>query len=204
MDKNEEKLFDLLNHKEYDQLNIEEKDFVNHFIGEEKYVKRRLIIKSASMAFEKENKVSPKPLPLPRNSASSGFFQKQIPLYYALTGVAVTLIFMIGLIPFFSNTEMIKKEVQVVQNDTVEVIRQVHDTIFQEKEVLVYIEKETRTTTNEYVKCQREEERLLETGTAALPPINTEDLNNKGISLANDSSSKLIPEPELFNHFLKN
>lgn len=201
MDKKEEKLFDLLNHKEYDQLNIEEKTFVNQFIGEEMYVKRRSILKSASMAFENEDKVAPKPLPLPTKTVSSGVFQKQIPIYYALTGIAATLIFMIGLIPFFSNTEIIKKEVQVVHNDTVEVIQQVHDTIFQEKEVLVYIEKEVNTTTNEYVKCQREEERLLETGTATLPPINTEDMSNKGISLANDSSSKLIPEPVLFNHF---
>lgn len=188
----EQKLFELLESKRFEELSDIERIFVSENCGKEEYKIRRQIIEQAEM-FE-DSAREPRPLLLPVTSNNKGIM---IPLYQVLIGVAALLIFFFSIWP--------REEIDIRHSSTEE--QQKIDTIYQTK--LIYdtitryipqiqmVEKIIRDTVLVFIPSTVDSEvpRLLDVNnTTALPDLTKDNLQNNGKSLKEDGMSfSLLP-----------
>ena len=187
----ETKLFDLIESKDFSDLNQADKIFVLEQISIEDYEFQRQIISEAKNV-EKEN-LKPRPLQIPVNEKVSN--GKVIPLYQAILAVASVVILFILIWP--KNEIITKNPIQLSENDTIIQTKVIHDTFVKYVPEIKYIEKNNPQTKIEYVTIYEqktsEEPRLLEvTQSLNLPPITKESIQKKGNTLKEDQSSKCI------------
>lgn len=188
---NETRLFDLIESYAFLDLNAEDKHFVLEQITQEEYEFQRQII-HASAELE-EVQVRPKPLLVPIiNKSANG---KVIPIYQALIAVASVIVVFLILWP--KNEVIDKAAIQLSENDTIIQTKIIHDTFVKYVPKIKYITKNSPETKIEYVtiyKSKTEEvPKLLEVAQSLnLPQITRETIQNRGNSLKEDQSSKLI------------
>lgn len=183
----EERLFDLLETKNFGELTIEEKSFVLSFLTEENYTFQRRILMEASEGSIVLPEV--KPLSLP---ASKKQF-KTIPLYQAVLAVAAVVLLFILIWP--QNTIVSTSNQIIKKTDTVFVAQDIiHDTIVKFVNLgktVVHVHDTIQTLITQ-LQAPATETRLLEVqNNFNLPALSTELFVSKGISLKEDSSFTL-------------
>ncbi|MCH2234548.1 MAG: hypothetical protein MK078_09870 [Crocinitomicaceae bacterium] len=186
LNNNEERLFELLESKDFGQLNEAEKKFVSEHSSEADYrIQRKIILDLGD-----DNGVDVKPLPLMLPNNNTG---KVVPLPWFIGSVAAMFLLGIFAVSAFYNQEVITQIEYITQVDTLEIEKHVYDTIYQEKEVVKYYENKVYLSSEAPTQCDREEPRLLETE-STFEFVNIEDLNleNKGKSINEDESRELI------------
>jgi hypothetical protein len=188
-EENNSRLIDLLEGKDFNELSVQERNWVLSQISEEEYSKQRLLILDLSDALKPEDdNLIPAPLVLPSKGAI-----RTIPLYQAAMSVAAMALLLISIFSLFGNqTEIINNTEYIVKHDTVEVEKTIYDTVFQTIEKKIYISKEVAVPA-ENTECYIEESRLLESNPSInLPTINLVEIENTGTSLKDDATAILI------------
>ena len=194
LNKIELELQSLLNEKNFDELNQNQKDFVLKHSSKEDYILERNVILNASSIFENEETIVPAPLIIPKENSKS--INTTIPLWQTISYV-VTAACMVYF--FFPRTNIInttsKGETQyITQTDTVktEVIKR--DTVYQYKtiEKPIYIEKIVYVDQAVAINCTPEEPKLLNVPQSNSVSLNLSDIETKGNSLENDNTTSLL------------
>ena len=194
LNKIELELQSLLNEKNFDELNQNQKDFVLKHSSKEDYILERNVILNASSIFENEETIVPAPLIIPKENSKS--INTTIPLWQTISYV-VTAACMVYF--FFPRTNIInttsKGETQyITQTDTVktEVIKR--DTVYQYKSIEkpIYIEKIVYVDQAVAVNCTPEEPKLLNVPQSNSVSLNLSDIETKGSPLENDITISLL------------
>ena len=94
---NEQSLQDLLHTKNYTELTKAEQNLVLSLITQNEYEIERQVILAAPSIFEEENRTIPLPFIVP--PTSKGVLLDEMPVYQSLLAVAVTIIFMLLILP---------------------------------------------------------------------------------------------------------
>jgi hypothetical protein len=177
LNSHEEQLFDLIESKDYDALTASEKVLVDRYVSETEFTTRRTLLKNAAIVFEDEPLVVPKPLII-RPEKPATLLNRSIPLYQVLLAAAVITL-LILVIPFNrAENEHIQTE-YIVQHDTVEVEKLVHDTVISIREKKVPVEKIVYVPDPNSPSYTEDEPRLFEPGSGfELPPLQPTDLTN--------------------------
>ena len=194
LNKIELELQSLLNEKNFDELNQNEKKFVLKHSSKEDYILERNVILNAYSIFEDEETIVPAPLIIPKENSKG--INTTIPLWQTISYV-VTAACMVYF--FFPRTNIInttsKGETQyITQTDTVktEVIKR--DTVYQYKtiEKPIYIEKTVYVDQAVAVNCTPEEPKLLNVPQSNSVSLNLSDIETKGSPLENDITISLL------------
>lgn len=120
----EERIYDLIEQKEFDALTSEEKAFVLTYLDEQSYRFQRALLLDAQNSTK--SIPTPKPLVLPRKEG------KTIPMYQAVLTVASVIVFFLFFMPKKEETIRTIYKQAPVQVST----QTIHDTILQVKEVI--------------------------------------------------------------------
>jgi hypothetical protein len=188
LNNDEERLFDLLENKDHDQLTEEELAFVSRHLSLTEYVLQRRMIVEAGAVYPT---VPPaQPLVLPANR----FTRKTVPLYQAIAAVAATIALFLSLWPGATppGSDSAGADKQLSHTDTVIRTQIVLDTVIR---YVRYRDKQpavagTNTTQDKVV--QASQLRVLDAAPIALPEITEELVRTKGSSLKDDSASRAI------------
>ena len=199
----EERLFELLESKQFEELTDDERTFVLENCGASEYkIQRQLIVEAGKLDDEDHE---PLPLLLPVTSATNNKGGIMIPLYQVLIGVAALLIFFFSIWPK-NNPELInhaKNEQQRI--DTIYQTQLVYDTIVQLIPQIQVVEKIIRDSVMIFMPSTiiTEIPRLLDVKpSTALPDLTQANLKNKGKNLKEDDVYlDLLP---VGGHFLNN
>lgn len=200
INKDETKLFDLIESKDFSELTRTEILFVKLHISMEDYNLQRRILKDSASIFENDNE--PLPLLIPVNMDKRK--NKTIPLYQALLAVASVCIFFFTIWPS-NNQENSTGEnfISSIKPDEIIQKEYIHDTIVKYVNQVKIVEKVVIDTVKELVtetKYIMQDNRLLEANNSLpLPRFNQKDITTKGISLKEDQSSRFIIPLGSFN-----
>lgn len=183
----EERLFDLLETKNFGELTTEEKSFVLSFLTEENYTFQRRLLMEASESSIVLPEVKPLSLPASKKQI------KTIPLYQAVIAVAAVVLLFILVWPqkttVSTSNQAIKKRDSVAVAQTI-----IHDTVVKFVTIgpsVVYVHDTIQTLITQ-VQAPASETRLLEVqNNFNLPALSAELFVAKGISLKEDSSFTL-------------
>ena len=188
---NQEKLFDLIESKDFCDLSIIEKEFVLNFLSEDDYFLQRKIILNAATIFD--TNIEAKPLVLGNNSISK---TKTIPLYQAILAVASVIVGFLIIWP--KDSENSAKEIQIAENST-DSIREkiIHDTVLKYVVETKFVEKIKEKIQIEYITQSvfnpASEPKLLEVSPSfILPELSYAEISSTINSLKNDNSSRFI------------
>jgi len=198
LSKNESRLHELVQSKNYSELNSADQKFVLTMITQVDYELERHVIVTASTLFEDEEKAIPAPLLIPQKS--SGVLLRSMPIYQSLLAVAATVIFMLLVFPIHTeNGSLVTKTEYIVKTDTVEIEKEIYkyDTIYQTVEKPIYIKQDVivESNSNPCVSPIQEAPRLLQSSQTMRFTDLTEQLTDtKGTSLKDDNLSSLIVE----------
>ena len=198
LSKNESKLYELLQFKNFSDLDDSEQSFVLSVMTQVDYELEREVIVMASTLFENEEIVVPIPLLILQKP--NGVLFTSMPIYQSLLAVAATVIFMLLIFPIHTEGgSFISKTEYIVKTDTVEIEKEIYkyDTIYQTVEKPIYIKQDVYVENNS-VPCVdpiQEEPRLFQTSqTMNLPDLTEQLITNRGTSLKDDNLSSLIVE----------
>ncbi len=188
-----EKLFDLIEQKDFADLTLQEKEFVRKHYSEKEYTAQRMVVKIAPSAFDEEAIVIP--FPLKTNPKKSGsLLMQSIPLYQVLL-VAAAIVLLFLLVPLNSNSIETAEPNYLVKHDTIQIEKLVHDTVFTVEEKYIPVEKIVYINTSSVVTCPKPEPRLLESSAIIqLPELEKENIINRGNSLSQESTAILIKD----------
>lgn len=186
LNSDDERLFDLLESKDADQLTTEERQFVQQQMGLDEYTLQRNTIRESAVAFGE----IPEPVPFSVPTSHSGsFFGKSVPLWQALTAVAATVLLFLVLWPdnIPGKTPTILRSQQLSHTDTVILTQTRVDTIIR------YIREQRETDKENTLAIQPAQMRMLEGNTAVvLPEISNEIISQRGRSLNDDTAAQEI------------
>lgn len=186
----EERLFDLLERSDFEDLNDEERSFVLSHCTEQEYCFQRAIFTQASDLETPE--LEPKPLLLPVLSKPV----KTIPLYQALLAIAAIIILFICCIPWLRDGQM-KQTPLVADSDSTRTIV-VHDTVLQVQTEIKYVDritvKRVYESNDQLDATYRDDEpKLLNAPqTLLLPELNKDLLSNRGKSWKDDPDTQFV------------
>lgn len=182
--KEQERLFHLLESKNFNELDSKERDFVLKQMSMESYqLQRTIIVETASNTLE-----TPKVKPLKIKSVQSK--TKVIPLYQALMAVAAVVIFFLMIWP-----NRVEKTQVVYRKSSPSVItKTVYDTVFVPGKSLTSVKYiydtayQVISTFSDEVNNYAQEKRLLEVQRSfELPPLTTELFRVKSLSAKEDT-----------------
>ncbi len=183
----EERLFELLESTDFDQLSKEDRAFVEQHLSRGDYELQRRMITEAEHAFPAP------PLAKPLKFAPVRLMGRSIPLYQAILSVAATIALFLFLWPETSqpNEQPQSNPQQLVSADTVIQTKIVTDTVIR------YIEREiirnnTAAANPPETVIDAAPMRVWEAGAIELPAITEELVKTKGSSLQEDTASKTI------------
>jgi hypothetical protein len=187
----QEKLFDLIESKDFCNLSIIEKEFVLNFLSEDDYLLQRKIILNAATIFD--TNIEAKPLIINPSSSSK---IKTIPLYQAILAVASVIVVFLIIWPKENTNQSTK--VQIAENST-DSIREkiIHDTVLKYVVETKIIEKIKEKKQIEYISQSvfnpGSEPKLLEVSPSfILPELSNDEISSTINSLKNDNSSRFI------------
>lgn len=188
LDETNEKIFDLLETKDWMDLTPSEQGVVLLVMTSEEYTLQRRFITEASSLFDDESPV----LVLPKSTAIIPFQRRSIPLYQAILAIAATVLLFLFIWPSNSKQQSASLPEQVTHFDSI-IIRDTivkYVTTTQEIERVVYdtikiiAERFVLPTTS----------RIYESKPAFEPiDITLDNQKKKGNSLQEDNSIQLLP-----------
>lgn len=189
---NEERLFQLIEAKDYNQLTPEEHLFVDEHFSEADYNLQRRMISEAATLFSES---TAQPLLLPVDT-SKGIAVRTVPLYQAVAAVAATIALFLSLWPYqASHPNQPVDGTQLGRIDTVIQTQIITDTIIHYIEHRNQLASVRNNTTTEEVTdplIQVRQLRLLETNAIQIPELNSVQLHTKGNSLKDDPTSQSL------------
>ena len=193
----ENRLHELLQSKNFSELNLSDQKFVLSMMTQVDYDLEREVIVVAPFLFEDEEKAIPVPLIVPQQS--KGVLFSSMPIYQSLLAVAATVIFMLLFFPIHTNGALLTNTEYIVKTDTVEIEKEIYkyDTIYQTVEKPIYIKQDVYVDNNSTpcIDPIQEEPRLFKPSqTFSLPELTEAVTENKGTSLKDDNLSSLIVE----------
>ncbi len=183
----EQRLFELLETKRYEELSDDDQLFVTEECGVEEYEVQRQIIEQARI-FE-DSTPEPRPLLLPLEPSESVKKGLMIPLYQVLIGVAALLIFFFSIWPREETDLRHSSTEQPQKIDTIYQTMLIYDTITSYIPQIQMVEKIIRDTVLVFVPSTVDSDipRLLDVNnTTALPDLTKDNLRNNGKSLKED------------------
>ncbi|MES2555841.1 MAG: hypothetical protein V4604_06810 [Bacteroidota bacterium] len=183
----EERLFDLLDQKDFDQLTPEEQHFVEtHFSQAEYRLQRQMILESGTL-YEAVTEAPPLVIP-----SKSSFMGTTIPLYQALIGIAATIALFLSIWPNQTEkTETSGNKPALSKTDTIIQTKIIRDTIIRYKNYRNgnHSPQTNRSNDEQFLAAQI---RLLEANSVQLPDIINELNRPAGNSLRNDPASERL------------
>nr|WP_294859168.1 hypothetical protein [uncultured Fluviicola sp.] len=193
MEKQHERLFDLIESKSFEELTKEEKSFVLQHLTETEYrLQRKVIFATAALEYDSEE-----PLALRIPKTKRHFLNRSIPLYQVLIGAAcVVLLFLVGNTKSYSlNWHFSEHPLEISLTNGASSGKIIHDTIV--KEIPVFrlassIIHDTVTIVQNVL--QQPEKRMLETSNYMVyPELSEKLLESKSSSLKDDQTSQFLP-----------
>ncbi len=193
LDKNSEKLFDLIESKNWNQLTLEETQFVLLHMTEDEYHFQRQILVEADDIFD-EN-CDPKPLILPARKATP-ILAMRVPLYQTILAVAATVLVFLMLWP---NNQAIERPVirPVAQQKQEIKTNFVHDTVVKYITLTQIAERVVYDTITAVVQSnfKSEEPRLFQANNnLPILDLSPEKLEVRGSSLKDENTIGLLPK----------
>ncbi len=193
LDKNSEKLFDLIESKNWNQLSQEETKFVLLHMTEDEYHFQRQILVEADDIF-KENP-DPKPIILPVRKATP-ILAMRVPLYQTILAVAATVLVFLMLWP--KNQEIKQPVIGPIAQQKQEIKTNfVHDTVVKYITLTQIAERVVYDTITAVVQSnfKSEEPRLFQANNN-LPflDLSPEKLEVRGSSLKDENTIGLLPK----------
>lgn len=186
LNSDEERLFDLLESKDADQLTTEERQFVQQQMGLDEYTLHRNTMRESAVAFGE----IPEPVAFSVPASHSGsFFGKSVPLWQALTAVAATILLFLVLWPdsIPGKSQTTSHTQQLSHTDTVLLTQTRVDTVIR------YIREQREAGTENTLAIEPAQIRMLEGNTAVvLPEISNEIISQRGRSLNDDTATREI------------
>lgn len=185
---NEERLFDLLDQKDFDQLTTEEKAFVEAHFSQAEYRLQRQMIRESETLYETISETPSLVIPV----GNSSFIGKTIPLYQALIGIAATVALFLSIWPDQTeNTELPNNKPALSKTDTIIQTQIIRDTIIRYKNHRNgnQTAQANKPNDEQFLATQI---RLLEANTVQLPDIVNELNRSSGNSLRNDPASERL------------
>jgi hypothetical protein len=193
LDKNSEKLFDLIESKNWNQLTLEEMQFVLLHMTEDEFHFQRQILIEADDIFE-ENP-DPKPLILPARKATS-ILAMRVPLYQSILAVAATILVFLMLWP--KNQEIEQPVIRPIAQQPQEIKTNfVHDTIVKYITLTQIAERVVYDTITAVVQSnfKSEEPRLFQANNnLPILDLSPEKLEVRGSSLKDENTIGLLPK----------
>jgi hypothetical protein len=191
LNSNEEHLLDLIETKDFSELTILEKELVCKLISENEFMARREVIKMAPFAFHDELPFVPSP-PKMMAAKKHSLLTKSVPLYQVLL-IAAMIVLLFLVVPFNQQETIQEPPKYIVQHDTIEVERLVHDTVISVQEKIVPLEKIVFINSETVVNYPKPERRLFELNPAFNAPVlNVPMILNKGNSLNDESTTAIL------------
>jgi hypothetical protein len=189
LNNDEERLFDLLESKDAEQLTAEELAFVQQRMTLSDYALQRRMITEATMIYP----TVPQTDPLVLTTSGNRFTAKTVPLYQAIAAVAATIALFLSLWPADaqSQSQPSGNSNQLSKVDTIILKEHVTDTVIRYIHLRDKHLQNTPATAEERV-VQASQLRVLDAAPIALPQITEELVRTKGSSLKNDSASRAI------------
>jgi hypothetical protein len=188
LNNNEERLFDLVDQKDFDQLTPEEQAFVETHLSEAEYRMQRQLISESQTLYETVAEVPPLVIPV----TNASVFGKQVPLYQALIGIAATIALFLSIWP----TQTEKTETQndkpvLSKTDTIIQTKIIRDTIIRYKNYRNGKQSAQASSADDeqFLAAQM---RILEANTLQLPEIVNELNRLGGHSLKDDPASERL------------
>lgn len=191
LNNNEERLFDLVDQKDFEQLTAEEKAFVEtHFSQEEYRLQRQMIGESASL-YEETPEAPPLVIPIP--AAKPSFIGTTIPLYQALIGIAATVALFLSIWPNEpETTNSSGNKPALSKTDTIIQTQIIHDTVIRYKNYRSGNQAPSAAAKTDDEQFLAAQMRLLEANTVELPDLVLEMNRPAGNSLRNDPASERL------------
>lgn len=191
LNNNEERLFDLVDQKDFEQLTAEEKAFVEtHFSQEEYRLQRQMIGESASL-YEETPEAPPLVIPIP--AAKPSFIGTTIPLYQALIGIAATVALFLSIWPNEpETTNNSGNKPALSKTDTIIQTQIIHDTVIRYKNYRSGNQAPSAAAKTDDEQFLAAQMRLLEANTVELPDLVLEMNRPTGNSLRNDPASERL------------
>lgn len=191
LNNNEERLFDLVDQKDFEQLTAEEKAFVEtHFSQEEYRLQRQMIGESASL-YEETPEAPPLVIPIP--AAKPSFIGTTIPLYQALIGIAATVALFLSIWPNEpETTNSSGNKPALSKTDTIIQTQIIHDTVIRYKNYRSGNQAPSAAAKTDDEQFLAAQMRLLEANTVELPDLVLEMNRPTGNSLRNDPASERL------------
>ncbi|MCB9189906.1 MAG: hypothetical protein H6600_08755 [Flavobacteriales bacterium] len=184
--------------KDFESLSDNEKALVLNIMDKNEYQLQYKIISESADLYENESINAVVPPIQVDVSGSSTFWFKSHPIYHTILAVAATVLIM-----FWIKTPsvfVIKPNGTtqfITQHDTIEIIKEIMDTVIIEKEKPIYLEKikyvdNTIEYSNNYCP-QQQEDRLLEPGiTITLPDSKFNSNPTKTNAIKDDPTTSLV------------
>lgn len=200
MEKNIEKLFDLISEKSFEKLSKEEMEFVLEQMSQEEYELQRSII-TATDELEYPSAV---PLALDEPTEAVPLLKRSVPLYQVLIGAACLIV---GFFLFSGKSRLDLKfdssltEFQLENPNTL--VNVIHDTVFKEassaRAAISYSKPKVDTVYIVQTVDYNQGTRMLDLGIANV----SVNLNNKprqvsGVSSKNDKTTNLLPTAQTY------
>jgi hypothetical protein len=193
IDKNSEKLFDLIESKNWNQLSDEEMQFVLLHITEDEFHFQRQILVEADDIFDENS--DPKPLLLPTKKVTP-IFAIRIPLYQTILAVAATVLVFLMLWP--NNQEIEQPIIRSVAQQKQEIKTNfVHDTVVKYITLTQIAERVVYDTITAVVQSnfKSEEPRLFQANNnLPILDLSPEKLEVRGSSLKEENTIDLLPK----------
>ncbi len=193
----ETRLQELLEQKNFEELTKEEIAFIESQMTADDYRLQRSILCESEFLYEKHNKVVAPPLTLSRES--KGFWFKSLPLYQTGIAVAATVLIMWFIqLPKEIIINPVTKTEYISKVDTVVQTEYIYDTVFEEVEKPVVVEKITYVEVPSSQKNQpssdSETKRMLNPENPY--PISTlgEEKNSSASSFSQDETAVLVQD----------
>lgn len=198
----QEKLFDLIDQKNFEQLTDSEKNFVLSFMSQSEYENRRSIISQSKSAFADD--VIPLAAPLAiQPTISHAKYKRTINLYRAMLAAAALIILFLLVVPTITNNPTIKNDEVIVQHDTVTIEKEIFDTVVIEKTVPQIVKEKIYVQAPTYETCSPEELRLLETGPVRPVSIDAVLTENNGKSITKDETIFLVKDLNMVSDVIR-
>ena len=193
IDKNSEKLFDLIESKNWNQLSDEEMQFVLLQMTEDEFHFQRQILVEADDIFDENS--DPKPLLLPTKKVTP-IFAIRIPLYQSILAVAATVLVFLMLWP--NNQEIEQPIIRPVAQQKQEIKTNfVHDTVVKYITLTQIAERVVYDTITAVVQSnfKSEEPRLFQANNnLPILDLSPEKLEVRGSSLKEENTIDLLPK----------
>lgn len=190
LNNDEERLFDLLESKDPDQLTADELTFVQQHMTLSDYMLQRRMITEATVVYPTVPQADPLVLTASGNRSP---LTKTVPLYQAIAAVAATISLFLSLWPSDGQpqSQSSGNSNQLSKVDTIILKEHVTDTVIRYIHLRDKHLQNTPATSEERV-VQASQLRVLDAAPIALPEITEELVRTKGSSLKNDSASRAI------------